>query len=134
VNIELACHAALPALADPAAAPVATTILERAAARSGPDPMVLRALARSRFQAGDTEAGRKYVLGVLKPPPPVAFTPSPAQAANEFARAGRWADAWDMAGRVADKMSAADQEALPAGVWEELVRQAAALAPAPRYE
>jgi hypothetical protein len=147
VNVELACHAALPALADGEAAPVARTILERVAARAGPSGVLaFRALARDRFQAGDQEAGRKFLLGLLKTPPPPAEAPERAfrprsrdtandsrlLAASEFARAGLWADVWDMAGRIADKLPSAGEDRLPAGLWEELTRQAAALPAARR--
>lgn len=150
-QVELACHAALPAFEHDAYAEAALPVLEVAMARvtSMPDrsqatPLAMK-LARHHFQRGDEENGKKRLDDYLKARQPIYARYSGdsgiymqrqdvAQVSAEAARAGLLPLALEYLGRVADLPSNRDHEpALQIPLWH-LERELARRSPQEGYE
>jgi hypothetical protein len=120
-SAELACHAALPALADPAAAETAAAVLATAIQnlRSGPlqseEPIgsLIRTLARYQFEHGHAAEGRKTLQEYQAALEPLwaRFTgdyplflrkQALAVVLSEYLRVGLWADSLAVLGDFAD--------------------------------
>ncbi|HEX7447792.1 MAG TPA: DUF1583 domain-containing protein, partial [Pirellulales bacterium] len=155
-SAELACHAALPALADDELAPKAIAIVETAAknlaaqtnqnSNDEPAASLLMLVGRHQLRHGDAEAGRKHLLDYLAVCQQmnmryvgeygvVRRKEQLAKVATELALADQLDEALDMLGQFSDTPTSANQgQAGVAAATTAVLRQLALLPADERYE